>query len=181
VGLRCSGKSSVARELAGRLGMQLVDLDDELARLHAEENGQGPLTAGDVLATVGEPAFRELERRALLHVLDREGPLVLATGGGVIEDEANRRVLREETTSVWLDVEPAELERRLRADPTPRPALLGTDAAAEVRALLERRAPWYAEVAALRLDCGIAAPGELAEDILRSLSGPEDAGTPERA
>lgn len=167
VGLRCAGKTSVGRELARGLGLPFVDLDDELVRLHA-----GSTRVGELLVELGEPAFRALEQRALETTL-AAGPQVLATGGGVVERASNRALLRERATCVWLAVEPDELARRLRADPTPRPALLGDDAALEVRALLARRAPWYAEVATLRIDGGALAPRALADRIRRRLDANE--------
>jgi XRE family aerobic/anaerobic benzoate catabolism transcriptional regulator len=154
IGARCSGKTSAGRELARRLGWTFVDLDEEIARADAaarESTETGP--AGDVLGRVGEPAFRDLESRALAEVLDRRGPFVLATGGGVVEREANRTLLARRTTCVWLRVAATEMQRRLRSDPTPRPALEGRDAVEELPRVAERREPAYAETCEIELDC----------------------------
>ncbi len=147
VGLRASGKTTLGRLLAERLRRAFVDLDDEIALLHAAHEGRVPaLRAGEVLGAVGEERFRDLEERALEKALSRAQPLVLATGGGVVERARNRLLLRTRAACVWLHVPVGELRRRLAADPTPRPALLGEDAIEEVGALMARRTPLYLEL-----------------------------------
>ena len=133
IGARCSGKTSAGRELAKRLRWTFVDLDEEIARADAAAREAGAIeSAGKVLERVGEAAFRDLESRALAEVLDRPGPFVLATGGGVVEREENKKLLARRTTCVWLRVAASEMQRRLRADPTPRPALEGLDPVEEL-------------------------------------------------
>ena len=154
IGPRCSGKTSVGAELARRLSWPFVDLDEEIAREHARtRNLAEPVAAGIVLAEIGEPAFRELEGRALTAALERRGPLVLATSGGVVESEKNRASLSRRATCVWLRVTVDEMQRRLRADPTPRPSLTGQDPAEELAQVVERREPYYAEISEIELDC----------------------------
>jgi len=168
VGLRCSGKSSVGRALAERLALPFVDLDAELARLARERHGGAERPAGAWLAELGEPAFRDLETAALERVLARPAPCVLATGGGVVERAANRSLLAA-CTCVWLQVPAAELARRMEADPTPRPGLLGPDPTAEIEELERRRAPLYAVLEPLAVDaCAPAA--DVAARIERSLA-----------
>jgi shikimate kinase len=122
VGLRCSGKSSVGRELAELLDRPFVDLDVELARDFASGHGAAT-TAGEILAQHGESVFRDAEERTLERVLARDDAFVVATGGGVVERANNRALLRLHTTCVWLRVPTEELERRMRADKSSRPAL----------------------------------------------------------
>lgn len=166
VGLRCAGKTTVARELAAISELDVVDLDDELVRAANEivekERFQ---KAGDVLAAWGEATFRTLERDVLRAALDRTQPCALATGGGVVLASENRARLAAYARCVYLEAEPAELARRLRADPTPRPSLTGADPAEELAQLARERGPLYREIADLTLAAGARSPAELAREI----------------
>lgn len=178
VGLRCVGKTSVGIELARRLGVDFVDLDllvVDLAELGAASAQPARPSVGDLLARLGEPAFRDLEQRALEAVLERPGPFVLATGGGVVERAENRGRLRRSAHCVWLREEVDVLQRRLAADSRPRPALLGTDPVAEVPVLAQRRDALYREVAEIALDCRGETPDRVAArvaELLAAAPGP---------
>ena len=76
VGMPGSGKSTVGREVAGRLGVPFVDLDGEIERRHGS-------TVAEIFSSEGETAFRALEARALVEV-SRHDPSVVACGGGVV-------------------------------------------------------------------------------------------------
>ena len=133
-------------------------------------------TAGEILQSQGEPAFRALESEALSEILGRETSCVLATGGGVVEREENRRELALHALCIWLRVDAAELARRLRADPTPRPSLSGEDAASEIPKLALRRDPFYAALAHTTLDGTHLPPAALAEKLARELIARKDLG-----
>lgn len=153
IGPRCSGKTSVGRVLARQLGWAFVDLDDEIAATHAAERSIERIPgAGEVLAEVGETAFRAMEERVLRERLAKGGPVVIACGGGVVELASTRQILARRATCVWLRVSATELARRMRADPTIRPSLTGGDPVEEIETVLARREPLYAEVAAITID-----------------------------
>lgn len=155
IGLRGSGKTSVGEALARLRDCTVVDLDQQLVDLHAKESGQAAGEAGELLQTLGEEAFRQLESRALRQVLARKGDFVLATGGGVVELGGNRRLLNERTTSVWLQVEPSILSARIAADSTLRPSITGGDPSEEIEVLLERRRSLYEATCHFTCDCGM--------------------------
>jgi shikimate kinase len=167
VGMRASGKTSVGRVLAEELGMPFVDLDDEIAREAGGEEGAERrfACAGDVLAQSGEELFREIESRVLERVLLRTEGVVLATGGGSVVREGNRRLLSERAYVIWLDVPVDELQRRLRADASHRPALLGDDPVAEVAVIARERATAYAKAADWKLVAGLAPVHEITQRI----------------
>ncbi|MCY2958548.1 MAG: shikimate kinase [Planctomycetota bacterium] len=170
VGLRASGKTTLGKLLAEKLGRAFVDLDEEVSREDAALRASAALRpAGEILATDGEPRFRDLEERALERVLSRTEPLVLATGGGVVERAKNRLLLRTRARCLWLQVPVEELQRRMRADPTVRPALLGTDPIAEVAEIAARREAWFSEIEAASLD-GRAALANLIERSMHRLA-----------
>jgi shikimate kinase len=167
VGYRGSGKSAVAAALAARLGCTWQDADDLLEA----EAGE---SIAELIARRGEPAFRAAEAGLLVRLLAGETG-VLATGGGVVLREENRRLLRERGRPVvWL-VAPAEVLRgRLAADPATasrRPALGGGDVLAEVAAAVASREPFYREVADGLLDVSADPPDRLAARLAAWLAG----------
>ncbi|MDE3086619.1 MAG: shikimate kinase [Acidobacteriota bacterium] len=155
-----SGKSTVGRLVARRLGWGFVDLDEELSR----ETGR---SVPALFAEGGEAGFRHMEARCLAAVLADEarGPAVVAAGGGVVGDPANRSLLRRAATVVWLRAEVATLEARV-GDGAGRPLLAGADDAPGRRRALEAlaagRAPLYGEVADVTVDVDGLSAGEVA-------------------
>ncbi len=169
VGLRCAGKTTVGAALAKGLGWPFSDLDQELVQ--AWNGGVGPpiTSAGELLSTQGEAAFRELEERVLAQLLERGGPRVIATGGGCVESPASRGLLGGVRT-LWLDAPVDVLAARLRRDGTVRPSLTGGDPAEELGLLAERRGAYYAQVSELTLDAA-RSPDELTQELLAHLAG----------
>ena len=178
VGLRCSGKSTIGRELARLLGRPFFDLDQVLAQRWSQRI-EGELSAGELLARFGEAPFRAREAAALEQLLETKDGRVIATGAGCVENARSRELLARRAWVVWLVVPLEEMARRMRADPTPRPALLETDAeqgaarpgldaaVSELPLLAERRDPWYRALADRTLDCGQRPAAELALDLAR--------------
>jgi len=169
VGLRCVGKTSVGRELARALGLGFVDLDDAIAWADSEGCcAQHIPTVAHVVETLGWDGFRELEARELARVLGSGAPLVLATGGGVVERADNRALLRARARVVWLREELPVLRERL-AHSADRPSLTGASPAEELASIAARREPLYREVADLVLDAAGSSPQELAERLRSAL------------
>jgi len=170
VGMRASGKTTLGRALAARLGWPFRDSDEVLAAAVGRP-------AGEWLAAVGEPAFRAREQAVVLDLLSGPGPVVIATGGGAVTSGAVRETLAaDDLLTVWLQASPAVLTARLLASPIARPALSGLAPAAETAALAAQRAPYYAGPARLAIDTGevdVDRAVELVEAALRSArSGP---------
>src|SRR6266542_2986856 len=135
IGYRATGKSTVARLLAARLGWDCVDADEALATRYGR-------TIRQIFAEEGEAGFRDKEA-AVLEELCRRPRLVVATGGGVILREANRLRLRAAGRVVWLTAKAETIWSRLQQDPTTserRPALT-VGVLAEVFVLLSTRQP----------------------------------------
>jgi shikimate kinase len=150
IGLRGAGKTSVGRALAQLLGWSFVDLDELLSSPVA---GAGPpLTAGEILKDLGEERFRDLESAALEQALAAPGPLVLATGGGVVLRERNRERLAA-CRCVWLEVTPEQLLERIEAEPRGlRPPLTKLEPLAELRQQESERRDLYRDLAEFSLD-----------------------------
>jgi len=141
IGLSGSGKSTVARALAVRLGWPVRDTDPLVEAMTGR-------TIPAIFAAEGEPAFRALEADALCAALD-DAPAVIATGGGIVVRASNRVLLRERALVVWLDAPTEALVARLLAHDESRPLLAGDDPAARLETLRAARASLYAEVAHL--------------------------------
>src|SRR5687768_5182691 len=134
VGMPTSGKSTVGRLVAERLGRRLVDTDE----LMAASTG---VPMAEYIRRHGEAAARAEESKAVLDACAVPGT-VISTGGGAALDPLNRWALWHHGTVAWLDVDGAELLKRLAADGVPRPTL-EPYGAGRVAAVLAERSPVY--------------------------------------
>jgi len=144
IGMRGSGKSTVGRALAARLGRPFVDVDELIAELAGR-------SADEVLARDGEPAFRALEERALRLAAQRAVAVVATGGGSVLHADAFASLARGARVA-WLDATPELLLQRATA--RPRPPLTNLPPQEEIRALMSRRAPMYRAAADIVIQVG---------------------------
>lgn len=131
-----AGKSTVGKRLAQALGVLFVDLDAEIERISGR-------AIKEIFASDGEPAFRTIEHEALCNLCQHSYCAVVATGGGIVVDPRNRQLMHKSGLVIHLQVEFADVTRRLAKDQT-RPLLQQKDPAS-VRALMESRAEAYAD------------------------------------
>lgn len=159
IGYRGTGKTTVARLLARRLGWDWADADAELEARHGRSVRQ-------IFAEEGEAGFRDKEAALLAELCGRPRQ-VLATGGGVVLREANRERLRAAGLRVWLTADPDTIWRRLQQDATTaqrRPALT-VGGREEVVELLRAREPLYRDCADLRIATDHRDPDTIAHEI----------------
>lgn len=166
VGYRGTGKTTVGRLLAKRLGWAFADVDDLI------EAGARKSVA-EIFATEGEPGFRDREAAALAELVSRPNH-VIATGGGAILRESNRLLLRKSGFIAWLTASPETAWGRLVRDPTTaerRPNLTATGGVEEVRALVAARESLYRETADFAVPSDALSPEEVADAILVAWNG----------
>lgn len=158
IGPMGSGKTTVGRHLARRLGMDFLDLDLELQKRCGVE-------VAVIFDIEGEAGFRERES-ALLDELSHRDGLVLATGGGSVLSEENRRILSERGLVVYLQTSVDQQLQRLERDKQ-RPLLQAPDRRRRLTELAELRDPIYESCAHLVIRSANIAPTAMAAAVAR--------------
>ena len=152
VGLMGAGKTSVGRTLAKRMHKSFYDMDQEIERSTG-------VKIRLIFEIEGEAGFRIRESKALAELVQRKD-IVLATGGGAVLSEHNRRLLSDHGTVIYLRAAPCDLWHRTRHDRN-RPLLQTDDPLAKLQELFEQRDPLYREIADLVVDTGSQSVGLL--------------------
>jgi shikimate kinase len=163
IGSRASGKSTIGRALAARLGGPYFDVDDGI------EEREGDHLAG-IYTSKGASYFRRVEADVAREVMQHD-QCVVTFGAGTIMTPANRDLIDENTFVVYLRVPIEVLWDRIQADPdsaTRRPPLR-SGGRAEVEEILTVRGPVYEEVADLVVD-GTGSPDELVIEIANAVA-----------
>jgi shikimate kinase len=143
IGPMGSGKTAVGRRLAGLLGLKFIDSDAEIER-------RTGVDIRYIFEKEGEPRFREREREVIADLTALDG-VVLATGGGVVLDAANRERLASTGTVVYLQASiDTQLQRTHRG--RNRPLLLAGDPRETLERLIATRRPLYEEIANITVD-----------------------------
>lgn len=136
IGFMASGKSSIGKRVARRLGYRFVDTDDVI------ESEMG-CSVSDIFAIQGEAYFRSLETRLIQNLRQLQNH-VLATGGGIVTTPGNMDLLKQIGIVIFLNAEPKDILTRLERD-TRRPMVQGENLEERVFGLLEQRMPLYSE------------------------------------
>jgi XRE family aerobic/anaerobic benzoate catabolism transcriptional regulator len=163
VGLRGAGKSTIGRRLAKTLHAPFVELD---ARVEAAAG----MTIGQIFDLNGERHFRRLEREALTALASEPGPIVVATGGGLVTEPETWALLHSAFTTVWLSAAPEDHWTRVVAQGDRRPMSGKRHAMSELKELLEARRPLYGQ-AELTIDTSRLGIGAAVQRIARRVTG----------
>ena len=137
IGFMGSGKTSVGKRIAARLGWRFADFDDAI-------EAEAGSSVAEIFARRGEPYFRALEERVAGGLLAGRH-VVLASGGGWAAAPGRLDALPAGTATFWLQVSAPEALRRARTAAGTRPLLARPDALEEAIRLIARRAPYYKE------------------------------------
>ncbi|MDR1423860.1 MAG: shikimate kinase [Azoarcus sp.] len=138
IGMMGAGKTTVGRELARRRNVRFADCDHELM-------SRTGVSIPIIFDIEGEAGFRRREAQMLAE-LTAEPNIVIATGGGVVLDPANRALLTQTGTVIYLDAPPHVLWERTRHDRN-RPLLQVENPRERIAELHRLRDPLYREVA----------------------------------
>lgn len=164
IGFSFTGKSTVGKVVAERLGWKFVDLDQEIAKKAGK-------TVPEIFAGEGEASFRLREGQSLKECLAKERQVV-ATGGGAVISEENRGLMNQSGLVVCLEARPETIHQRLLKDvkdsPSPegRPLLSGDDPLARITALKEQRRRYY-QIAHLTVNTDGISVSEVAASIIK--------------
>ena len=138
IGFRGTGKTTIGKMLAQRLGKEFVDADEYLERKEGK-------TIKEVFAEGGEKLFREIETQIIAELCLSDNRVV-ATGGGAILREENVRALKKSGIIILLEADTDTIYKRIHRNTTTeqrRPSLTNRNAYEEIEYLLEYRKPLY--------------------------------------
>lgn len=158
IGFMGSGKSSVGKLLADKLGYSFRDADEMI------ESEEGTAIQ-KIFSIHGEEFFRNLETALLLTVKDDLEKAVLSTGGGMVLREKNRELLSMMGHVIYLQASSDTIMNRLTGDTT-RPLLAGDNFRDRTETLLACRAPIYESAADIIINTDGKSIEEIAEEIL---------------
>jgi shikimate kinase len=160
IGYRGTGKSTVARHLAQRLGYDSIDADEAIERRAGK-------TIAAIFAEDGEAFFRDLESQLVTELTDLRRTVV-ALGGGAVLRDVNRSAICAAGPVVWLTAPVEVIVGRLAADTTTadrRPNLTRIGGREEVEALLAERTPIYRQCATLVVNTDGKTCAQVADEI----------------
>ena len=147
IGYRCTGKTAVGRCLADKLGWSFIDTDSLIVQ-------QQKMSIREIVGAHGWENFRQMESDILKTVCDSKMQVV-ATGGGIVLNEQNVKLMRKNGCIIWLRAEPETIKNRMCQDEDSmdfRPALTLNDSLSEIEETLQLRKPLYQKAMDLFVD-----------------------------
>lgn len=137
-GLRGAGKSTLGRRAAKEMGWPFIELNKEI------ESVAG-FSMTEIHSLYGQEGYRRLEQTALRRVIERPGPMILATGGSIVADPMTFELLLTSFFTVWIKASPFEHMNRVRQQGDLRPMSNDKAAMSELVTILSSREPLYAK------------------------------------
>lgn len=170
IGMKSSGKTTIGRIVAQKLGLRFTDVDAEVERRYLEQTGE-KLGFREIFQRHGKAHFRSLETAALqgLAAAQSEWPIVLATGGGLPLAEENRALMQNMGLVVFLDAAAEVLLPRIIRGGIPAFFPYPEDPARSLEELLAARRPIYGSLAQITVPCRSEPPETIADRIIHQL------------
>ena len=138
IGLRGAGKSTLGAKLAKTLGVPFIELDREIER-------EAGTSLSEIFLLYGQAGYRRYERRCLERILEKNGRVVIATGGSIVSEPGTYELLLSSCFTVWLKASPEEHMARVVAQGDTRPMAGNDQAMEDLRRILEGRAMLYGQ------------------------------------
>jgi shikimate kinase len=157
IGYRGTGKSTVAKLLAEKLGMEVVSLDQEIVR-------RAGRSVPEIVAEHGWAYFRDLES-AVTKDFSEQDKIIIDAGGGVILRRENVERLRRGGKLFWLRASVPVIVARIEAGTERPPLIAGKSFTEEVEEVLRERAPLYEAAADCQIDTDVLSPQQVADEI----------------
>jgi shikimate kinase len=136
-GLMGAGKTTLGSRLANKIGIYFVDTDQEIEDLEKK-------STGEIFLTSGEKYFRDLEKKIIKEIVNRDEELVLSLGGGAFIDEETRQILKQKAITIWLNTDIEIILKRIGAKKT-RPILNNGNKRVILGDLAKNRNPLYSQ------------------------------------
>ncbi|MDO4599835.1 MAG: shikimate kinase, partial [[Ruminococcus] gnavus] len=160
IGFMGAGKSTVARCLKEQLGMEIVEMDQEIER-------QQSLSIPEIFERYGEEYFRNLETKLLIEMQKKSG-VILSCGGGVVMREENVREMKKNGYVVLLTADPQTIYERVKENDD-RPLLKGRKNVEYIAQLMETRREKYEAAADLVLQTDGKKVPQICEELIIKL------------
>jgi shikimate kinase len=165
IGYRCTGKTTVGKVIAATIDWDFVDADILLVKHYGK-------SIKDIIDTDGWEIFRHMEQAILMQICaaDRQ---VVATGGGVVLDPENIRLMKESGRIFWLGASVQTIRKRMSEDETSgdfRPALTDRGPIEEIEEMLLKRNPYYQDACDFFVSTDGIAVAEITNKIMDTLN-----------
>jgi len=162
IGMRGSGKTTVGKILAPKMGREFIEMDELITR-------KAGLSISEIVEKYGWEKFREIEEEITSEVAGRVN-IINASGGGVVTREKNIATLKKKGVMVWLQAGVDTLVRRIGEDSERPPLVEGRGRREAMELTLKERKPLYQQAADLAINTENKTPEEVAEAIINLLT-----------
>jgi shikimate kinase len=161
IGFMASGKTANSHLLAEKMNISCVDTD---AVISDDEQ----LTIPEIFATKGEEYFRELETNTLQKIIETKESQVISTGGGLVVNDNNKKLLKSKTLVVWMYASPEEIVKRLK--PGKRPLLDVENPLEKAQELFALRRTHYAKIADIIINTEFGLKDKISQKIYEEIN-----------
>jgi shikimate kinase len=161
IGMRGSGKTTVGKILAQKLGREFIEMDELITR-------KAGLGIPEIVEKQGWEKFREIEEEVTGEAAGRDN-IINASGGGVVTRENNIIKLKKSGVLVWLQADVDTLVKRIGEDTDRPPLVEGRSRREDMEITLKERKPLYQQAADLTINTGNKTPEEIADLVINLL------------